>query len=194
MDKPPIIVLFVGVPGSGKTTFARQLADKLQAIILNSDAVRMAMWGSLEAIQATHQNPEERKAANGLTFGAMNYAAQQALAAGVSVIYDCNANHIWERQEKHDIAKEQGAVSVVVRIRVPYDTSLIRVQQREESHDQRRISPEKARKVLDRFVAEIEEPTAREKVIEIDGGAPFDEQYQAFIRSFEDTYGQAGSA
>lgn len=179
--KKPLLVMFVGIPGSGKTTFARQLAQELGAVLLNSDGLRMSMWGSLDAIQATHGSVEERKAANKLTFGAMNYAANQALAAGVSAVYDCNANHAWERQEKHDIAKSQGAISVVVRIKVPYDVSLHRVQARDEAHDQRKFPTEKrARQVLDRFAAEIEEPTADEFVVEIDGEQSFEQQYGVF--------------
>ena len=176
----PIIVTFIGIPGSGKTTFARQLAGELQAVILNSDSIRLGMWKTLDAIQATHADPDERKHANQLTFGAMNYVAKQILAAGYSIIYDCNANHLWERQEKHDIARETGALSVVVRITVSPDLSLARIQEREVSHDSRRIAPEKAIEIIDRFTKEIEEPTADEQVIKIDGAQPFDRQFESF--------------
>lgn len=178
--KKPLLVMFVGVPGSGKTTFARQLAAHLNAVLLNSDALRMAMWRDLESIQATHSTQEERDRANSLTFGAMNYAAARTQAAGYSVVYDCNANHMWERQEKHDIANDNDGLSVVVRIRVPYALSLDRIQSREVTHDQRRITADRAQQVLDRFVAEIEEPSADENVIEISGVSSFDEQLESF--------------
>lgn len=184
----PLLVMFVGVPGSGKTTFARQLAARLNAVILNSDALRMGMWQTLEMIQSTHSSLEERKAANKLTFGAMNYAADRILAAGYSVVYDCNANHEWERQEKHDIARNNGALSIVIRIRVPYELSLDRIQNREVAHDQRRISADRAVEVLDRFVNEIDEPTENEATIEISGEIPFEEQYQSFTMQLEAIY------
>lgn len=186
----PVLVMFVGIPGSGKTTFARQLAKELQGVILNSDAMRMDMWGSLDAIQATHADQEERKRANKLTFGGMNYATRQILSAGYSVIYDCNANHVWERQEKHDIAQETGALSVIVRITVPYELSLKRIQERDVAHDQRRISPERAVEVLDRFVNEIEEPSGEELVVMIEGNIPFGEQFESFkMQLIEHGYG-----
>lgn len=175
-----ILVTFVGIPGSGKTTFARNLARELDATVLASDSIRLSMWGTLENIQKTHTDPLERKNANKLVFGAMNYSAKQILDAGYSVIYDCNANHVWERNEKHDIAHETDALSVVVRIKVPYELSLERLQQREATHDARQFTREKAIEVLERFTNEIEEPTADENVIAIDGSISFDEQYKSF--------------
>ena len=180
MNKP-LIVTFVGIPGSGKTTFAKQLAERLGCTVLNSDGIRMSMWKTLDAIHATHSDPEARAHANQLTFGAMNYAAKQILSAGQSVVYDCNANRLTERKEKHDIARETNAISVVVRIKVPYETSLSRIQYRDEAHDQRRISEAKANAVLERFMSEIEEPTNDEAVVvTISGEDSFEDQYSVF--------------
>lgn len=177
----PFIVTFVGVPGSGKTTFAKKLAERSQAVILSSDGLRMAMWQSLEAIAEAHSSPSERSKNNKLLFNGMNYATQQILKAGNSVVFDANANRRAERQEKHDIAASQNAVSIVVRIRVPYEVSLDRLQSREAGHDSRRFDKEKAAGVIDHFAAEIEEPAEDERVVFIDGEAPFEAQYQIFI-------------
>lgn len=173
--------MFVGIPGSGKTTFAKKLAEKTNAVVLSSDSIRIWMWQSLDAIQATHITPEARTAANKLTFGALNYAANQVLAAGQSSVYDCNANHLSEREEKYAIARKNNALAVAVRLRVPYEVSLERVQSREATHDSRQFaSIDKAREVLDRFMAEIEEPGNDEFVVELDGEAPFEEQFAVF--------------
>lgn len=178
----PLIVLFVGVPGSGKTTFTKQLAQEIGAIVLSSDSLRIAMWGDRTNVDANHATSEMRAVANKLTFGAMNYAAQQSIAAGHDVIYDANANRYEERREKYDIAERYGAKAVVIRIKVPYETSLMRLQDRVETHDSRRFERERAGQVIDRFMLEIEEPTAIEKVINIDGEAPFKEQYASFTK------------
>lgn len=116
----------------------------------------------------------------------MDYAANQVMAAGYSVIYDCNANRFLDRQEKSDIARRNGGFMVVVRIQVPYEISLERVQAREDSHDQRKFSLEKARSVVGRIVSEIEEPTSSENVILIDGQACFEDQYAEFAARLKD--------
>lgn len=185
MRKQPILVMFVGIPGSGKTTFAKRLAKEINGVVLASDSIRIWMWGSLEAKLAAHATPEMRKANNNLTFGALNYATNQVVMAGHNVIYDCNANHMAERQEKYDIANERGAQAVVVRLKVPYDVSLRRIQTREETHDARQFAGDKAHQVLEQFTADIEEPDIHEPVIAIDGEAPFEQQYHCFEEALQ---------
>lgn len=63
--------MFVGVPGSGKTTFAKELAVQLGAVTFNSDAIRLSMWGSRDEIWKTHTDSKKRDYGNRLTFGAM---------------------------------------------------------------------------------------------------------------------------
>lgn len=176
----PLIVLFVGVPGSGKTTFARQLAAELHAVHLTGDGARSAMWGDRQAVDAAFATKPQRKINNPLTFNALDYATTQIVAAGHSVLYDCNANRYDDRVSKYDIAKARNAVAVTVRIKVPYDVALQRVQQRDESPDVMQFSSERAKEVLDSFTKSIQEPDERENAIYIDGQADFTTQFAEF--------------
>lgn len=82
----PLIIVFVGFPGSGKTYFARRLAEQLPAVTFNSDALRVAMFGSIENVERIRQNDQSRLYDD--VFGAMNYATRQVLKAGYSVVFD----------------------------------------------------------------------------------------------------------
>ena len=44
MNKP-IFIMMVGLVGSGKSTYAKQLSDDINAIICNSDAIREELCG-----------------------------------------------------------------------------------------------------------------------------------------------------
>lgn len=183
--KQPLVISFVGVPGSGKTTFARQLAEQIGAITINSDAMRLAIWGSREAIRAVRTTPEERAHSNAMTLGAMNYLVKQSLRAGVSCIFDANGNKVEDRARTAKLAHENGGFAVVVRIRTPHDVALRRMTERTASEDQLEFDHDKALATITSFAAEIEEPDSTEHVVEISGEVPFDEQYAVFSRTVE---------
>lgn len=181
--RKPLVVLFVGVPGSGKTTFARQLAEQLDAVTINSDAMRLAIWGSREAVRASRSTIESRNQNNKMTFGAMDYVARQVLSSGHSVIYDANNNKRHDRLVYTRLAAAHGALAVVVRLRTPHDVALRRMQDRDETDDQLKFDMHRAAGTLNRFVRAIEEPGSDEFVIEISGEVPFEQQYQTFIQA-----------
>ncbi len=182
MDKQPLLVMFVGVPGSGKSYFGRQLAERLGGVWLNNDSMRLAIWGSREEVRKTHVDVDERAKGNAMVFGAMNYAASRILVAGTTVIYDSNANGRRERAGMQQLAADSQALAVVIRIKTPFAIALQRGQEREETDDQRQLTEAKMREVIERHGAEIDEPGADENVIEMSGEIAFDDQYESFQR------------
>ena len=77
MDMPKLILL-VGVPGSGKTTYSKEyIKTHENTIHLSSDSVRKELWGN-EAIQGD----------NNEIFSLMQSRAIEALNNGQNVIYD----------------------------------------------------------------------------------------------------------
>lgn len=177
MDTPSLIC-FLGFPGSGKTTFARQLACELRAVTLNSDALRVAMFGSMERIEEIRQTDNARLYAD--VFGAMDYAATQALAAGHSVIYDAQQTKRENRRNIEKIAREAGAIPVLVWVKTSRETALKRGQEREARHDSHQYAAEKMAYLIDRFDEVTDMPESDENVIEISGEIPFSEQLAVF--------------
>lgn len=80
MDRPTLILL-VGIPGSGKTTYAEKyIKEHSHTIHISSDKIRAELWGD-EATQGD----------NGEVFSLMQQRAVEALNNGMNVIYDSTA-------------------------------------------------------------------------------------------------------
>lgn len=74
----PTLILLVGPPGAGKTTYAEKyVSQHVNTIHLSSDKIRKEMWGN-EAIQGD----------NNEIFGRMQTMAVDGLNFGYDVIYD----------------------------------------------------------------------------------------------------------
>lgn len=74
----PTLILLVGIPGSGKTTFAEKyIKEHPNTVHLSSDRIRAELWGN-EATQGD----------NNEVFSLMQSRAIEALNNGQSVVYD----------------------------------------------------------------------------------------------------------
>lgn len=69
--------MMVGLPGSGKTTVAKKIAEELNAEWISSDAIRAELWGD----ENDQQSPEE-------VFHKMEVRTKSAIASKKHVIYD----------------------------------------------------------------------------------------------------------
>ena len=92
MDRPTLILL-VGLPGAGKTTYAKKyVADNDNTMHLSSDLIRQELWGD-EAIQGD----------NNKVFSLMHDMTITALNHGKSVVYD--ATNITRKDRAFIISK-----------------------------------------------------------------------------------------
>lgn len=105
----PALVLLVGAPGVGKTHFARQLRERVDVAVIESDAVRQALFG----------RPSYEKRESGRVFGAVHAAARELLAEGVTVVVDATNLIEAEREVLYRIADAAHARLLIVRLTAP---------------------------------------------------------------------------
>lgn len=71
------LILICGLSGSGKSTISKELAEKHNAIILSTDAIREEIYGNLEC----QDNPEK-------IFGILRYRIRKNLENNRNIIVD----------------------------------------------------------------------------------------------------------
>lgn len=137
--------------------------------------MRMALFGSVKELEK-HDISFRREG----IFRAVDYAAEQVLMSGQSVVYDANNNKREIRKAKEDMAARCNALAVVVWVQTPKHIAIERTQHRTEAVDQRKFNALKAKEVVERHISNLDEPDIAEQVIFIDGTAQFTEQLKAY--------------
>jgi predicted kinase len=83
--KKPILIIFTGLPGTGKTTLSRQLSEALNIPLVAKDAIKEIMYDHI----GWSDRAFSAKLAHA-TFGIMDYVATQQLQSGNTLILESN--------------------------------------------------------------------------------------------------------
>ena len=121
----PAFVAVSGLPGTGKSYFSGKLAERLPFVILESDALRKALFPLLT------YSPQE----SSRLFQACHQLIEKLLKRGVPVILD--ATNLSERYREHlySIAEHLDARLVLVRVEAPPEVVHERLKARTENSD-----------------------------------------------------------
>ncbi|WP_135366287.1 AAA family ATPase [Halosimplex halophilum] len=118
----PRLVVQCGLPGVGKSTVARAVADRLGAERIRSDAVRREVV----------DDPTYSRAERDRVYRAMLERAREALADGESVVLDATFERRTHRDDAAELADEVGADLRFVRVVCDSGVARRRIRERED--------------------------------------------------------------
>ena len=154
----PILYLFVGYPGAGKTTIAKLIEARTNAVHLWADHVRQTLFE-----KPTHSMQESKQ-----LYNMLNDETAAWLRQGRSVIFDTNFNFFDDRERLRKIAGDSGANVVLIWVCTPVEIARARALEASEGQTTR-IFGNMALADFERIAANFQPPQPHEQAIKIDG-------------------------
>ena len=122
----PALIILSGLPGTGKTTFARALVEVLPAVHVESDAIRRGL-----AVRPSYTNNE-----NARVFAKAEALARQGLKQSRHTVVDATNLTPRDRRRFVRLAHELDATLICVRVTAPEDTIRERLARPREGYSQ----------------------------------------------------------
>lgn len=168
----PLFIMLYGLPGAGKTYFARQLCENVQAAHIQGDRIRGELFSE----------PRWDAQENGVINQLMEYMAGEFLSAGVSVVYDTNAMRTSQRRKLRELAIKAGAQPVVVWFQIDLESAFGRTVKRDRRRNDDRFAAPMNPAAFKNIVSHMQNPDPTEQYIVISGKHLFSTQMAAMMK------------
>ena len=175
LNKPLLIMLY-GFPGAGKTYFARQFCDHIQAAHVQGDPIRDELF----------ETPRYDKQENEVITQLMNYMAGEFLNAGISVVYDANAMRLSQRHALREMARKAHAHPLLIWFQMDPESAYTRNIRRDKRRADDRYAAGYDHSAFDDIAGGMQNPSAAEEYVVVSGKHTFNAQYSAVIRRLRD--------
>lgn len=116
----PVLVVVVGLPGSGKSHFSRLLSQRIPLAVLETDALRKALFP-----RPTYSARESAR-----LFRAVHLLIEDLLRRGVPVLLDATNLQEGHREYLYHIAEKEGARLIIVKVFAPEEVVRERLARR----------------------------------------------------------------
>ena len=197
-----LLVMMVGVPGSGKTTFAAPLAEMIGAYRLNMDLLRGEIYGTTDRQDQINYDKRARLGLNREEVQAFREQKRQReleafhekltnnLRVGRSVVVDSSCDSRRKRDKLRRAAYQFGALPIVTWMQTAYPRAIERATFRDLGPDSYPFEEEYlAREEIDRCLRSLDLPAEDEFCVPIDGEQGFSGQLESLLATLDDKLG-----
>jgi predicted kinase len=172
----PTLFLLYGFPGAGKTYFARQLCEELQAAHVQGDRIRYELF----------EEPRYDRQENEIINHLMEYMSEEFLQAGISVVYDVNIARAGQRRELRELARRTKSQVVLVWFQLDIESAFLRVVKRDRRRADDKYAMPIDRTTFEDMITGMQNPTPTEDYMVVSGKHTFHTQRSAVIKKMYD--------
>jgi predicted kinase len=168
--------MLYGYPGAGKTYFARQLCEDVQAAHVQADRIRYELF----------EEPRYDKQENDIVDHLMKYMTEEFLSAGISVVYDVNSMRLSQRRELRDMARSLKAQHLLIWFQIDAESAYQRANKRDRRKADDKYAMPINSEVYEQILGRMQNPTTTEDFIVISGKHTYTTQRNAVIKRLFD--------
>lgn len=172
----PTLFLMYGFPGAGKTYFARQLCEELQAAHVQGDRIRYELF----------EEPRYDRQENEIVNHLMEYMTEEFLQAGISVVYDTNAARSSQRRALRELARKTKAQIVLVWFQLDAESAFSRVVKRDRRRADDKFAMPVDQNTFEDIMNGMQNPEINEDYMVISGKHTFQTQRSAVMKKLYD--------
>lgn len=170
-SKPLLIVLY-GFPGSGKSTFARQMSQNLNMAYVQADRIRSELF----------ENPKYDKSEDQIVEHLTEYMMEEFLSAGVGVIYDADTIRLSKRKLLREFAKRAHAEYILAWFQIDTESAFARLRRRDRRKIDDKFAREFDRTTFDSYIAGMQNPRSGEDYLVLSGKHSFAMQRSTIMK------------
>lgn len=167
----PVLIYMYGLPGSGKSFVARQLAESLGMAHVSSDRIRFELFDEPKYDRTEYQ----------VITHMMEFMTDQFLNNGISVVYDISVSRLAERRQLRDTARKLGAKDLLIWVQTDIETAWQRSKIRDHRKTDDKYSVSLDRSIFDKIVNIMQNPQD-ENYLVVSGKHLFESQKTLLIR------------
>lgn len=177
---PPLLILTMGYPGSGKTYFARQFADEYKLARISEDRIRF------ELFEKPTFAAEEFEIIQRMGM----YMVEQLMQTKQTIVYDGMFLQTHERLQVQQLAKQNGYRVLIVWLQTDIETSAQRANQRDRRNPDSKYSFSLDRQTFDTVRSTLQRPHEKDSVVVISGKHANKSQCLTVLRKITTVYSE----
>lgn len=179
----PLIMMVIGLPGAGKSFFARQFSDTFSIASVSSDRIRYELFAS----------PQFSSDENEIVSRMQDYMAEELAKSGRSFLIDGNCNSKAARQKIAQLAKDNGYNTLLIWVQTDPATAKVRATKRNPKKPDDKFSASITDTLFDTFTQRFAPPVKEDHVV-ISGKHVYSTQARTVLRKLAMPHVEAANA